>query len=115
MNKPEECRKYPRLRREERVVIRRLEGADDDPAQNVRYCKAVDISPAGLQARAKRELRAGESLELVVNVEGYENSFHLRGETHRCRPANEDGACLPGIEIPDVGNSDFLYWRRIFN
>ncbi|MGB9429398.1 MAG: PilZ domain-containing protein [Gammaproteobacteria bacterium] len=115
MNRPEERRKYPRLRREERVVIRKLDNTDEDPANNVLYCKTVDISAAGFQARAKRELHPGELVELVINMEGYEDSFHLRGETRWCRPANEEDAYLLGIQILDIAGSDFPYWRRIFN
>ncbi|MGA9853482.1 MAG: PilZ domain-containing protein [Gammaproteobacteria bacterium] len=115
MNKPEERRKYPRLRREERVVIRKLDSTDEDPANNVLYCKTADISATGFQARAKKELHPGEQVEVTINVEGYGDSFHLRGETRWCRPVSEENAYLLGVEIIDANGSDFVSWRHIFN
>ncbi|MGH8396616.1 MAG: PilZ domain-containing protein [Gammaproteobacteria bacterium] len=115
MSKPEERRKFPRLRREERVVIRKMDNTDEDPANNVLYCKTVDISAAGFQARAKKELHPGEHVDVVINVEGYGDSFHLSGEIRWCRPAQEDDAYLLGVEITDADRSDFVPWRRIFN
>lgn len=115
VSKPEERRKFPRLRREERVVLRRIEAGDDDPERNVLYCKTVDISPTGLQARARQELHRGEPVDVVVNVEGYGDSFHLRGETRWCRPVPGADEYLLGVEIVAAEGSDILYWRRIFN
>ena len=115
MSRPEDRRKYPRLRREERAVIHRLDGGDEDPANNVLYCKTVDISPTGLQARAKQELHPGEQVDVVINVEGYGDSFHLRGEARWCRPAEGAGEYLLGVELLSSDGSDFAFWRRIFN
>lgn len=115
MSKAEERRKYPRLRREERAVIHRLASGEDDPASHVLYCKTVDISPSGLQARARQELHSGELVDVVINVEGYGDSFHLRGETRWCRPANGSGEYLVGVQLLSAEGSDFAFWRRIFN
>lgn len=115
MTKPEERRKYPRLRREERVVLRWAGSDLEDPNSTVLYCKSVDISARGLQVRAKKELHPGEPVDVVINVEGYGDSFHLRGETRWCRPVSEEDAYLLGVEITDADGSDFASWRRIFN
>ena len=89
MNRPEDRRKYPRLRREERAVIRRMETQSDNPAGDVLYCKTVDISPAGMQARAKQQLQPGELVDVVISIEGYRDSFHMHGQTRWCRPAED--------------------------
>ena len=115
MNKPEDRRKYPRLRREERAVIHRIDSDGDDPAGDVLYCKTVDISPNGLQARAKKQLHPGEQVEVVISVEGYGDSFHLRGQSRWCRPAEGTGEYLLGVELLSSEGSDFGPWRRIFN
>lgn len=115
MNKPEDRRKYPRLRREERAVIRRLDADGGDPASEVLYCKTVDISSAGLQARAKQQLHPGEMVDVVISVEGYGNSFHLRGQSRWCRPAEGTDEYLLGVELLMSKDGDFALWRRIFN
>jgi hypothetical protein len=114
MNKPEDRRKYPRLRREERAVIHRMD-SDDDSVNDVLYCKTVDISPGGLQARAKRQLHPGELVDVVISVEGYGDSFHLRGQSRWCRPAEGAGEYLLGVELLSSEGSDWDSWRRIFN
>ncbi|MBU6510647.1 MAG: PilZ domain-containing protein [Gammaproteobacteria bacterium] len=115
MNKPEDRRKYPRLRREERAVLHRADSGDDDPAVNVLYCKTVDISPTGLQVRAKQQLPPGEPVDVVISLEGYGDSFHLRGESRWCRPAEGTDEFLLGVELLPVEGSDLALWRRIFN
>ena len=115
MTKSEERRKYPRLRREERAVIRRVADADNDPVHTTLYCTTIDISATGLQALAKKELQSGDAVEVTIQVEGYGNSFHLRGETKWCRPLRGEGFYLLGVEIEDTNDTDFASWRRIFN
>ncbi|HKT31419.1 MAG TPA: PilZ domain-containing protein [Gammaproteobacteria bacterium] len=115
MNKPEERRKYPRLRREERVVIRRVDPQSDNPAGDVLYCKTVDISPAGMQARAKQQLHPGEMVEVVVSIEGYRDSFHMHGQARWCRPAEDADEFLVGVELLSSENGDLALWRRVFN
>lgn len=115
VNKPEDRRKYPRLRREERAVIHRMESDGDDPASDVLYCKTVDISPTGLQARAKQQLHPGEMLDVMISVEGYGDSFHLRGQSRWCRPAEGTDEYLLGVELLTSDGGDLDLWRRIFN
>ena len=115
MNRPEERRKYPRLRREERAVIRRVDPQSDNLAGDVMYCKTVDISAGGLQARAKQQLQPGEIVEVVISIEGYRDSFHLHGQTRWCRPAEDADEFLVGVELLASENGDLALWRRVFN
>lgn len=115
MNRPEDRRKYPRLRREERAVIRRMETQSDNPAGDVLYCKTVDISPAGMQARAKQQLQPGELVDVVISIEGYRDSFHMHGQTRWCRPAEDAEEFLLGVELLASEDGDLALWRRIFN
>lgn len=114
VNKPQERRKFPRLRREERAVLHRLE-ADDDPEHAVLYCKTVDISAGGLQVRTKQELHPGEAVEAVITVEGYGDSFRLRGEIRWCRDAGNGEEYLAGVELAQGQGGDLGSWRRVFN
>jgi PilZ domain len=113
--KAEERRKYPRLRREEQVVIRRVDDPDEDPAHTALYCKTVDVSPTGMQVRLKKGLEHGEHVDVVIQVEGYGNSFHLCGEIKWCRELAGEEMCLAGIEIVDAEHSDLVRWKRVFN
>ncbi|MHB8404631.1 MAG: PilZ domain-containing protein [Gammaproteobacteria bacterium] len=115
MVKPEERRKYPRLRREEKAVIRRMDDTDEDPITSAIYCKTVDVSATGMQVRLKNELRPGEPVDIVINVEGYSGTFHLLGATKWCRPLQGEDTCLAGIELVDADRSDFVSWRQVFN
>lgn len=115
MDKYQERRKFPRLRREERAVLHRLETADDDPENAVLYCKTVDISAGGLQVRAKQALQVGEPVEAVITLEGYGDSFRLLGEVRWCRDAGNGEEFLAGVELNQVQGSELASWRRIFN
>lgn len=115
MMKSEERRKYPRLRREEKAVIRRMGSPDEDPVENAIYCKTVDVSASGMRVRLKNELTPGETVDIVINVEGYSGTFHLLGATKWCRPLQGEDACLAGIELVDAERSDFVSWRQVFN
>lgn len=115
MMKPEERRKYPRLRREEKAVIRRMDSPDEDPVENAIYCKTVDVSATGMRVRLKNELTPGETVDIVINVEGYSGTFHLLGATKWCRQLQGEDACLAGIELVNAERSDFVSWRQVFN
>ena len=116
MAKPvDERRKYPRLRREEKAVIRRLEGLDPDAITSAIYCKTVDVSAAGMQLRLRSQLRPGEPVDIVINMEGYSGTFHLLGATKWCRPMSSEDGCVAGIELVDAERSDFASWRQVFN
>lgn len=115
MNKLQERRRYPRLRREERAVLHRLEASDEDPEHAVLYCKTVDISAGGLQVRARQELQVGEPVEAVITLEGYGDSFRLRGEVRWCREAGNGEEFLAGVEFSQAQGSEVTSWRRIFN
>lgn len=115
MNRPQERRKFPRLRREERAVLHRLETGDEDPEHAVLYCKTVDISAGGLQVRARDELQVGEPVEAVITLEGYGDSFRLRGEVRWCRDAGSGEEFLAGVEFSQGQGDGLAAWRRIFN
>lgn len=115
VNKPQDRRRFPRLRREERAVLHRLEVDEDDPEHAVLYCKTVDISAGGLQIRAKQELRSGEAVEAVITVEGYGDSFRLHGEVRWCRDAGNGEEYLAGVELGQGQGGDLGSWRRVFN
>ncbi|MHB8423542.1 MAG: PilZ domain-containing protein [Gammaproteobacteria bacterium] len=113
MAKLQERRKYARLRREERAVLRKLN--DDDPADAALYCATIDISPSGLQVRLSKELLPGEPVDVVLQMEGYVNPFHLTGETKWCVPLRGENTYLAGVEIKVTKDRDFVFWRRLFN
>jgi hypothetical protein len=115
MMKSDERRKYPRMRREEQAVIRRMDDPDEDLVHTTLYCKTIDVSPTGMQVRLKKALQSGEKVDVIIQVEGYGNSFHLRGEIKWCRELNGEDACLAGIQVIDTGNSDLASWKRVFN
>ncbi|MGH7170138.1 MAG: PilZ domain-containing protein [Gemmataceae bacterium] len=115
MIKLQERRQYPRLRREERAVLHRLEASDEDPEHAVLYCKTVDISAGGLQVRARQELQTGEPVEAVITLEGYGDSFRLRGEIRWCREAGNGEEFLVGVEFGQNQGGELPAWRRIFN
>lgn len=96
-------------------MLHRLEVGEDDPEHAVLYCKTVDISSGGLQVRAKQELLVNESVEAVITVEGYGDSFHLRGDIRWCRAASDGDGFLAGIELIPGQSGDVTSWRRIFN
>ncbi len=113
MVKLQERRRYARLRREERVILRKLN--DDDPPDAELYCSTVDISPSGLQVRLRKALLPGEPVDVVLQIEGYVNPFHLTGETKWCVPLRGENTYLAGVEIRATQNRDFTFWRRVFN
>lgn len=116
MAKPvEERRKYPRLRREEKAVIRKLDGNDQDAITSAIYCKTVDVSAAGMQLRLKSTLKPGEAVDIVINMEGYSGTFHLLGATKWCRQLKGEDGCVAGIELIDIERSDYASWRQVFN
>jgi PilZ domain len=115
MAKPEERRKYPRLRKEEKAVIRRLDGQDEEAITTAIYCKTVDVSAAGMQLRLKPELKPGEPVDIIINMEGYSGTFHLLGATKWCRHLQGEDDCVAGIELMDAERSDFVSWRQVFN
>ncbi|MDE2090439.1 MAG: PilZ domain-containing protein [Gammaproteobacteria bacterium] len=115
MAKPDERRKYARLRREEKAVIRRLNGQDEEEITTAIYCKTVDVSAAGMQVRLKPELKPGEPVDIIINMEGYSGTFHLLGATKWCRHLQGEEECLVGIELMDAERSDFISWRQVFN
>lgn len=115
MYKPDERRRFPRMRREERAVLREINKSDDDPVRGTHYCTTLDISPTGLQIRLKRELQAGEPVAVDIHLEGYGESFHLCGETKWCRQLPGEAAYLAGVEILDIDGGNATSWRRVFN
>jgi len=115
MIKPEDRRKYSRLRKEEKAVIRRLDGHDEEAITTAIYCKTVDVSAAGMQVRLKPELKPGEPVDIIINMEGYSGTFHLLGTTKWCRHLQGEDDCLAGIELLQAERSDFTSWRQVFN
>ncbi|MDE2196107.1 MAG: PilZ domain-containing protein [Gammaproteobacteria bacterium] len=113
MIKPLERRRYPRLRREERAVIRPLDV--DAPEQNACHCITVDVSLNGLQVCLKQRHEPGELLDMLVNMEGYGDPFHLLGEVKWCATLRSQQDYCLGVEIKDTNDQNFSDWRRVFN
>jgi len=109
----DERRKHPRLRREERAVIRQLNISGEDVTVSKYYCTTVDISPGGVQIQTKRAFPLGEQVELTVNLEGHPSAFNLSGVTRWIAPSKGEPGYVLGIEL--ITDNNISNWRRLFN
>src|SRR5215469_5390982 len=113
MANPEERRKHPRLRREERAVIRQLNISGEDVTVSKYYCTTVDISPGGLQIQTKKPFPLGEQVEITINLEGQNGAFNLSGVTRWIAPSKSEPGYVLGIEL--INNNSMANWRRLFH
>jgi len=110
---PEDRRKHPRLRREERAVIRQLNISGEDVTVSKYYCTTVDISPGGLQIQTKKPFPLGEQVEITINLEGQNGAFNLSGVTRWIAPSKDEPGYVLGIEL--INNNSMAGWRRMFH
>jgi Tfp pilus assembly protein PilZ len=110
---PEDRRRHPRLRREERAVIRQLNISGEDVTVSKYYCTTVDISPGGLQIQTKKPFPLGEQVEITINLEGQNNAFNLSGVTRWIAPSKDEPGYVLGIEL--INNNGMAGWRRMFH
>ena len=113
ISNPEDRRKHPRLRREERAVIRQLNISGEDVTVSKYYCTTVDISPSGLQIQTKRAFPLGEQVEITVNLEGHPAAFNLSGVTRWIAPSKDEPGYVLGIEL--ITDNNISNWRRLFH
>ncbi len=113
MANPEERRKHPRLRREERAVIRQLNISGEDVTVSKYYCTTVDISPGGLQIQTKKPFPLGEQVEITINLEGQNGAFNLSGVTRWIAPSKDEPGYVLGIEL--INNNSMAGWKRMFH
>lgn len=113
MSKPEERRRHPRLRKEERAVIRMLNISGEDVTVSKYYCTTVDISPTGLQIRTRKVFPVGEQVEINLTLEGYETAFNLSGITRWISDSKDEPGYVIGIEL--ITNNSIANWRRLFH
>jgi Tfp pilus assembly protein PilZ len=113
MAKVEERRKFPRLRREERAVIRMLNISGEDVTVSKYYCTTVDISATGLQILTKKPFPIGEQVEIVINLEGQGNSYSLSGITRWIAPSKGEPGFVLGIEL--INDKNITNWKNIFH
>lgn len=106
-------RKHPRLRREERAVIRQLNISGEDVTVSKYYCTTVDISPGGVQIQTKRAFPLGEQVEITINLEGNPTPFNLSGVTRWIAPSSGEPGYVLGIEL--ITDNNISNWRRLFN
>ena len=106
-------RKHPRLRREERAVIRQLNISGEDVTVSKYYCTTVDISPGGVQIQTKRAFPLGEQVEITINLEGHASPFNLSGVTRWIAPSKDEPGYVLGIEL--ITDNNISNWRRLFN
>ena len=109
----DERRKHPRLRREERAVIRQLNISGEDVTVSKYYCTTVDISPGGVQIQTKRAFPLGEQVEITINLEGNPSPFNLSGVTRWIAPSSGEPGYVLGIEL--ITDNNISNWRRLFN
>jgi len=110
---PEERRRHPRLRKEERAVIRQLNISGEDVTVSKYYCTTVDISPGGLQIQTKRAFPLGEQVEITINLEGQNGAFNLSGVTRWIAPSKSEPGYVLGIEL--INNNSIGNWRKMFH
>ena len=113
MSNPQERRKYPRLRKEERAVIRQLNISGEDVTVSKYYCTTVDISPDGLQIRTKKPFPLGEQVEIAINLEGQDGPMNLSGVTRWIAPSKDEPGFVLGIEL--INDKNVTGWRRQFH
>jgi len=113
MTNPEERRKHPRLRKEERAVIRQLNISGEDVTVSKYYCTTVDISPGGVQIQTKKAFPLGEQVEVTINLEGQNGAFNLSGVTRWIAPSKSEPGYVLGIEL--INNNSMANWRRLFH
>ena len=109
----DERRKHPRLRREERAVIRQLNISGEDVTVSKYYCTTVDISPGGVQIQTKRAFPLGEQVEITINLEGHPAAFNLSGVTRWIAPSKGEPGYVLGVEL--ITDNNISNWRRLFN
>ena len=109
----DERRKHPRLRREERAVIRQLNISGEDVTVSKYYCTTVDISPGGLQIQTKKPFPLGEQVEVTINLEGQNGAFNLSGVTRWIAPSKGEPGYVLGVEL--ITDNNISTWRRLFN
>lgn len=108
-----EKRKVPRLRREERAVIRTLNIDGEDVTVSKFYCTAVDISPNGLQIHSKKPFPMGEQLEIAINLGGNSQAHTLSGVTRWIAPSKDEPGYLLGVEL--INDRHAESWRHQFH
>lgn len=108
-----EKRKFPRLRREERAVIRTLAIDGEDVTVSKFYCTAVDISPNGLQIHTKKPFGMGEQVEIAINLQGRGPEHLLSGVTRWIAPSKDEPGYLLGVELIDNRHAES--WRHQFH
>ncbi len=113
MTNPEDRRRHPRLRKEERAVIRQLNISGEDVTVSKYYCTTVDISPGGLQIQTKKAFPLGEQVEITINLEGQAAAFNLSGVTRWIAPSKAEPGYVLGIEL--ITNNSISNWKRMFN
>jgi len=113
MSKVEERRKFPRLQRQERAVIRMLNISGEDVTVSKYYCMTVDISPSGLQILTKKSFPIGEQVEIVVNLEGQGASYNLSGITRWIAPSKGEPGFVLGIEL--INDKNIGNWKKMFH
>ena len=109
----DERRKHPRLRREERAVIRQLNISGEDVTVSKYYCTTIDISPGGLQIQTKKPFPLGEQVEISINLEGQNGAFNLSGVTRWIAPSKGEPGYVLGIEL--INNNGISGWKRMFH
>jgi Tfp pilus assembly protein PilZ len=113
MANPEEKRKHPRLRREERAVIRQLNISGEDVTVSKYYCTTIDISPGGLQIHTKKPFALGEQVEITINLEGQGPGYNLSGITRWIAPSKGEPGFVLGIEL--INNNSITNWKHLFH
>jgi len=108
-----EKRKFPRLRTEERAVIRMLNIDGEDVTVSKFYCTAVDISPNGLQIHTKKPFAMGEQVEIAINLDGVGHAHTLSGVTRWIAPHKDEPGYLLGIEL--INDRHAAGWRHQFH
>ena len=113
VNNPEDRRRFQRIQKEERAIIRQLNISGEDVTVSRFHCTTLDISPSGLQIHTKKSFPLGEQVEITVNLEGQGGAFSLSGVTRWIEPSKEAPGYVLGVEL--INNNSMSLWRRIFH
>lgn len=108
----QERRGGPRLRRDERVIVKVLT-CDADPSfedATVR-CTTHDVSNDGLRLELARPVPPGSVLDLWVSARDRAGTFLLTGKVRWCSPDEREAKHACGVRVVESASDDYTRWR----
>ncbi|KPQ01459.1 PilZ domain-containing protein [Marinobacter sp. HL-58] len=81
-----------------------------DSASRTLVSRTSDLSARGIRLLTSEPLTTGAILPAWVNLEEISEPFRLMVEVVWCRPAEESGGWLVGLQILESDDTAFLEW-----